>query len=152
VYGSSPVAPDPRTFETPDIRIFRLCLLFTAVSERLVDDTSTLFRLRPIELYRLAIAHLPAAFRMDQMVSTWLGSAADPQTCLVCINMLCLISLHQFVTISPYETVSIGAAMALEMGLNHEDTTLPVAVQEERRRVFWTLFCADRAGEHDWRF
>lgn len=70
VYGTSLIAPDPRTFDVPDVRIFRLCLLFTAVSERLVDDTSTLFRLRSTELYRLAIAHLPAAFRLDQMVST----------------------------------------------------------------------------------
>lgn len=56
-----------------------------------------------------------------------------------------MISIHELVTMSPYETVGIATAVALELGLNEDDHSLPLHAQDERRRIFWTLFCADRA-------
>jgi hypothetical protein len=54
-----------------------------------------------------------------------------------------------FVTMSPYEVTSFTASMALEMGLHKENPDLSLYEQEERRRLFWSLFLLDRVGE--WR-
>lgn len=53
-----------------------------------------------------------------------------------------------FVTASPYEVTSMAVAMMLELKMNEEctDMTLSVAEQEERRRLFWSIFLIDRCG------
>lgn len=47
---------------------------------------------------------------------------------------------------SPYEVSQIACTMSTEMRLHEERPDLPVEEQDERRRLFWSLFLVDRVS------
>lgn len=73
---------------------------------------------------------------------------ADDQTCFICICLLAVTVVLEFVTMSPYEVSQIACTMSMEMRLHEERPDLPQAEQDERRRLFWSLFLVDRVSAY----
>lgn len=66
---------------------------------------------------------------------------------MAALCLLVFLATVQFSTMNPYDLVGIVAQVSNELHYECEAPWLPFEVQEQRRRIFWSLYCLDRMRE-----
>lgn len=133
LYGvTHPGVPTPSTFTVPDYRIFRLFLILALGCNLLETERGTPRTDTATSLCRYALEHFPAVFRVSDLACI---------AGLVTFTQYCILD---FGRTSPYHVVGVVARFAMELGLHRDDSSLPLAEQDARRRVFYTVYNLDR--------
>ena len=60
--------PDPSLFPIPDIRVYRLCIVFAVVAGRSSEAELAGYTLQSARLHAMALKHIGAAFEADEIV------------------------------------------------------------------------------------
>jgi hypothetical protein len=133
--------PNPFTFAAPDLRVFRLCVIFASVAGMCESRTGG-YVSDLNQLQALTMMHAPSVFQTDENVSVW-RKRAD-QTCMASLCLLIFSSTVQKSLLNPYDLVGTVWQMANELHFEQEGNGTAEA-NEQRRRIFWTLYNYDRA-------
>ncbi|WVQ78314.1 hypothetical protein IAT38_000399 [Cryptococcus sp. DSM 104549] len=127
-------APDPPSSTTipgPDVRVYRLFMIF-AIGCNLLEQRGYRMRHDTSVLRTYAFQHFPAVLRGDELL------------CLYGIFHFAIYCILDFAQMNPYNVVRIAAGLAMELRMHEDDPSLPFEVQENRRRLFWSVITVDR--------
>ncbi|KAL1413834.1 hypothetical protein Q8F55_001618 [Vanrija albida] len=129
---AAPDVPTVDIFSPPDFRVFRLLIILAggvtiAETQRACPRSET-----PSSLCHQAYRHFPAVFR------------GDAETCIAGMGLYANYCLLDFGRMSPHHVIGVVARFAMELGFHKEDPSLPVDKQDERRRLFYSIYNLDR--------
>ncbi|KAL1405567.1 Rac GTPase-activating protein BCR/ABR [Vanrija albida] len=124
-------APYSRDSEGPDVRIFQLFIMF-AIGCGQIETRTNRPRTDTGLLVAFALRHLPALMR------------SDPLTCIAGIVLYSAYTFSDFARMNPTQMIGIAADLALEYGLNRDDPNMSEKELNQRRKIFWSIFCQDR--------
>ncbi|OCF58735.1 hypothetical protein L486_03225 [Kwoniella mangroviensis CBS 10435] len=130
-FMTSPRAPLISEYSKPDIRIYRLFMIF-AIGCDVLEKGGIALLDHSKKLRAYAFHHLPAVLRADSL------------SCIAGLLLYAQYSIMAFGNTSPHAVIGLIARLAIDLNYHQEDYSLPPAEQDTRRRLFWTIFSMDR--------
>ncbi|WWD07591.1 hypothetical protein V865_005692 [Kwoniella europaea PYCC6329] len=130
-FMTSPRAPLISEYSKPDIRIYRLFMIF-AIGCDVLEKGGIALLDHSKKLRAYAFHHLPAVLRADSL------------SCIAGLLLYAQYSIMAFGNTSPHAVIGLIARLAIDLNFHQEDYSLPPAEQDTRRRLFWTIFSMDR--------
>ncbi|ORY26754.1 hypothetical protein BCR39DRAFT_599621 [Naematelia encephala] len=128
---TAPETPTVDTCPIPDGRVYRLFMVFT-IGCYMLEDRNSKSQMDSTPLRTFAFHHFPAVLRENE------------NTCLSGIILWAICSVLDCNRLNPYAVLRVAGQFAIEFGFHQDKPDLPLAQQDARKNLFWSLFCLDR--------